>query len=529
VSVIVTQEQAPQRGVLMTTSLVSSLIMLDSNIVAVALPTIARSLNATFTDVQWVISAYVLTYAALLLAAGNYADLRGRRKAMLLGLGIFAASSALCGIATTPTLLNTARAIQGVGGALLLTASLAILSHSFVGAARTRAFAFWGASLGVALAIGPLAGGLITNHFGWRWVFLVNVPACAILIAATLKFIEESSDPSAKRLDVLGILTFGCGLAALIWALIDGNDAGWSSRAILIRLAAAAVLLALFVIVELRQPRPMVDFALFRNSTFLGAVLAMIGYGASAQVMVFFLPQFLQNSYAFDPFTAGVGMLPFALPMIIVPRITSRVAGRVSGRMLLTSGLVVAAIGNVLFWAVARAALPYTAFVSAMLVAGAAAGVLNGQTVKVLQNAVSEDRVGMASGIASTTRFIGILVSVAALGAVISQVAAHTFVQDAVSAGLSQAVAEAASRRVISGDVDTALPASASAVQTQLHLAAEHAYASGFSTAALVAALFAIVSGCLAFRFVRFEDTQPAQTPRSYDAHCMVVDCRHPL
>ena len=141
-----------QRGLVLTTSLVSSLIMLDSNIVAVSLPTIARSLDATFTDIQWVIGAYVLTYAALLLAAGNYADLRGRRKTMLVGLTVFAVSSAVCGIATTPTLLNGARAVQGIGGALLLTASLAILSHSFVGAERTRAFAFWGASLGVALA-----------------------------------------------------------------------------------------------------------------------------------------------------------------------------------------------------------------------------------------------------------------------------------------------------------------------------------------------------------------------------------------
>ena len=158
-------------SVLLTTSLVSSLIMLDSNIVAISLPTIGRSLAASFTDIQWVISAYILTYAALLLAAGNYADLHGRKKAMLIGLGIFALASAICGLATSVLMLNLARAAQGVGGALLLTASLAIISHDFSDAERTRAFAFWGASLGIALAAGPILGGTITNFFGWRWVF----------------------------------------------------------------------------------------------------------------------------------------------------------------------------------------------------------------------------------------------------------------------------------------------------------------------------------------------------------------------
>src|SRR6201989_1835108 len=157
--------------VLLIASLVSSLIMLDSNIVAVSLPAIGRSLDASFTDVQWVISAYVLTYAALLMASGNYADLRGRRKSMLIALVVFAVSSAACGVAASSLLLNLARAAQGVGGAFLLTASLAIISNAFSGVGRTHAFAFWGASLGIALALGPIIGGVITSFFGWRWVF----------------------------------------------------------------------------------------------------------------------------------------------------------------------------------------------------------------------------------------------------------------------------------------------------------------------------------------------------------------------
>src|ERR1700742_4498533 len=214
--------------ILLTSSLVSSLIMLDSNIVAVSLPAIGRSLGASFTDIQWVISAYVLTYASLLLASGNYADLYGRKKAMIIGLLVFAVASIGCGLATTSVLLNVARAIQGVGGALLLTASLAIIGNAFKGAERTRAFAFWAATLGIALAIGPIVGGVITDTVGWRWVFLVNVPACALLILAIFRFIDEPRDPRAKNLDFGGIASFSLGLALMVWGLIDGNDKGWS-------------------------------------------------------------------------------------------------------------------------------------------------------------------------------------------------------------------------------------------------------------------------------------------------------------
>jgi EmrB/QacA subfamily drug resistance transporter len=381
-----TGASSPSRfGLLLTASLVSSLIMLDSNIVAVSLPAIGRSLGASFTDIQWVISAYVLTYAALLLAAGNLADLRGRRQAMVLGLVVFAVASGACGLATTATLLNLARAVQGIGGALLLTASLAIISNAFKGAERTHAFAFWGASLGIALAVGPIAGGTITDLFGWRWVFLVNLPACVALIIATYSVIDESRDPNAKKLDFPGIFTFSLGLALLIWGLIDGNDAGWTSTSILLRLGVAFVLFMAFVIVEVRQNRPMVDFSLFRRRTFTGAILAMIGYGASAQVMVFFLPLFLQNAYGFAPIYAGIAMIPFAVPMVLAPRITAKLAARFSGRALLTVGLAISLVGNILFWIIARANLPYPFFAFGMFISGCGAGLLNGQTVKVLQ------------------------------------------------------------------------------------------------------------------------------------------------
>jgi EmrB/QacA subfamily drug resistance transporter len=324
--------------ILLTASLVSSLIMLDSNIVAVSLPAIARSLEATFTDIEWVVSAYLLSYAALLLAAAAYADLQGRKKTMLHGLLIFAVASGACGLATSALILNLARMGQGIGGALLLTAALAVITHTFTGAERAHAFAVWGAYLGVALAAGPILGGVITNLFGWRWVFLVNVPACAVLIFATIAVIEESRDPEAKRLDFFGILTFSPGLFLLVWALIEGNNAGWGTFGILLRLVGAAFFFAAFIIAELRQGRPMVDFALFKHSTFLGSVVAMIGYGATAQMMIFYPPVFLQNAYGFEPAKAGLAMIPFAVPMVLAPRLTVNVANRFSARAILTTG-----------------------------------------------------------------------------------------------------------------------------------------------------------------------------------------------
>jgi EmrB/QacA subfamily drug resistance transporter len=424
-------------------------------------------------------------------------------------------------------MLNLARGVQGVGGAFLLTASLAIISHEFTSQARARAFAFWGASLGIALAVGPIVGGAITNFFGWRWVFLVNPPLCALLVVATLRVVAESRDPDAKALDFKGIATFSLGLGLLIWALIDGNDDGWTSSGILARLMAATLFFVTFVAVELRQARPMVDFSLFRRRTFVGAVLAMIGYGASAQVMVFFLPLFLQNAYGYAPFAAGVAMLPFALPMVLAPRLTTMLATRFSGRALLTAGLAITVAGNLLFWAVARAQLPYSVFVAGMLVAGAGAGLLNGQTVKVLGGAVPADRAGMASGLASTTRFIGILVSVAVMGAMLSNVVLRAFGTAAMAAGLDETAAATAAKRVASGDLAGMLLTAPTESRGALHAAGLAAFANGFGAASLLAAIVAFVACFLTFALVSAGET--ATLIVTTERPCKFVDCRDPL
>jgi EmrB/QacA subfamily drug resistance transporter len=325
--------------VLLCASGVSFMIMLDSNIVAVSLPSIARDLNATFADIEWVVSAYVLTFAALLMPSGALADRYGRRRMLTVGLAVFVLASLLCGLAPSASVLNAARALQGVGAAIELSAALAVLGHAFQGAERAKAFGFWGTVVGVAVALGPLVGGLITSTLGWRWAFFVNIPVGGALIWLAIDAIEESRDPDAQRLDFVGMLSFGGGLFCLIWALIGANRVGWSAEQTLMKLLASALLFALFVAAELIQQRPMVDFVLFRKRTFLGACFAMLGFAASAQVMMTYLPLYLQNVFALSPAAAGLGMLPFALPLFICPRIAASLSARISGRDLLALGL----------------------------------------------------------------------------------------------------------------------------------------------------------------------------------------------
>jgi Na+/melibiose symporter-like transporter len=273
----------------------------------------------------------------------------------------------------------------------------------------------------------------------------------------------------------------------------------------------------------------MIDFGLFENPTFLGSVFAMVGYGAAAQVMVVYLPLFLQNAYGFDPTQAGLAMLPFALPMVLVPRLTSRLAVGFSGRTTLTAGLIVTFVGNMLFWVIARRDLGYTSFVVSMLIAGAGAGVLNGETVKVLSGSVPPERAGMASGLASTTRFIGILFGVAGLGAVLSNVAWSSFVTAASSIGLDSETSKAAAKRVVSGDLARMLGSVPEGIRNQVHSAALSSFAGGFAAANLLAAAAALLAAAITWKFVGAAETRAPRTVVKRERPCMVVDCRHPI
>jgi EmrB/QacA subfamily drug resistance transporter len=405
--------------ILLCASATSALIMLDTNIVAVSLPSIARDLHAGFAGVQWIISAYLLTFAALLLPSGSLADLHGRRRIVIAGIVVFLVASAACGLATSIAGLEIARAFQGIGGSMLLTAALAIISSTFAPADRPKAYAFWGTAIGLAITSGPIAGGLITGLFGWRWAFLINVPLCIVFAIAVRLYVPESRDPAARRLDWAGAATLSAGLFALIWALIDGNALGWSSGTIAARLGAAVAGITAFIIVEAKQTRPMLDLSIFRSPRFLGAASGTFGYGASAQVMIFFLPVYLQGALGFSAIDAGFAMLPFAIPLFVAPRVAAAMFAGRTHRSVLILALAITAAGNVALAALAFAG-NYALFAGAMLLAGIGTGILNPETAKTMQAQIPPERAGMASGIGATLRFVSLLLGVAALGAVMA-------------------------------------------------------------------------------------------------------------
>src|SRR4030081_1995469 len=335
------------------------LIMLDTNIVAVSLPSIARDVRGCFTDVEWVFSAYILPFAALLMPAGALADRLGRRRMLVIGLSIFTFASFLCGAAPNLATLNGARALQAVGAALQLTSSLAVVAHGFEPRERDRVYAIWGTVMGIAPPLGPILGGLVTSYLGWRWAFYINLPLGAGLIVLALTSVAESRDPKASGLDYRGIILFGAGLFSVVWALIDANSVGWESASTIIRLAVGTVLLVAFVFAERKHPRPMIDLSIFRDPTVTGAAVAMLGYAAAAQVMMTILPLYLQDAFVLSPATAGLAMTPFALPLLIGPSVGGKLAARMSSRAILSFGLGFVALGNAIAAAAVVAGLAY--------------------------------------------------------------------------------------------------------------------------------------------------------------------------
>lgn len=479
------------------------LIMLDTNIVAVSLPAIARDFHGGFTDVEWVVSAYILPFAALLMPAGALADRVGRRRMLILGLSIFTIASVLCGAAPNLATLNIARALQAVGAALQLTASLAAVSHAFPPEQKARVFAIWGTVMGMAPPLGPVVGGIITSYLGWRWAFYINLPLGVLLIALAWTTVDESRDPHASRLDFPGIVLFGTGLFSVVWALIDGNADGWTSAPTLVKLAVGIALLSAFVYAERFHPRPMIDLTIFRDRIVVGAAIAMLGYAAAAQVMMTFLPLYLQDAFGHSPAQAGLAMLPFALPLLIGPGVGGKLSGRMSSRAILGFGLCLIAVGDAVAAIAAFAGLGYWTAAVGMLVTGCGAGLLNSETAKAQIGSVPADRAGMASGLASTTRFIGIISGVAGLGAVLSAVAESSVRRLGMPLVPGQSVDwHVLSLRVVGGDAAGALSELTETTRAAVLGAVEQSVALGFGASLSAAAFVALLSAWASWRLL---------------------------
>ena len=482
------------RFVLATTSAICALIVLDTNVVAVSLPSIARSFHASFADVEWVVSAYMVAFAACLLPAGGLADRFGRKRMLLLGLAVFFLASLGCGLAPSALLLNIARAVKGVGAAMLVTAALAVIANTFhEGPERVRAWAVWGTCMGLATTVAPLVGGVITQWLGWRWIFLLNLPVCTVLIVCAWHAIQDSRNPEAGPIDVAGSALFGVGLAVAIWALIEAPSAGWASGSTGVKLSAAALMFAAFVQLQRVRQHAMVDLALFRQSRFVAAVLAMFGYAACAQVMMTFLPLYLQNAFGLPAIAAGVGMLPFALAMVVGPYVGAVLSRRLSAMAMLSTGLLLIGAGNLLTALVAGEAR-YGLVAIGMVVTGLGAGVLNGDTQKAIMGCVPPNRTGMASGISTTTRFTAIVTSVGVLGAVLeARTQSAFYARPELTPALRSTLDASFLSRVLAGDAAEASAHLPSAMRASLTAAVHASFASGFAAALYVAAAIAAV------------------------------------
>src|SRR5437868_2726773 len=316
------------------------MIMLDNTIVNVALPTLEKSLHLQISELEWVVTGYALTFGALMLTGGKIADLLGRRLAFVAGLVIFTLSSLACGLAGGASVLIAARVVQGVGAALMNPATLSIITVTFPPRQRGTAIGIWAGVSALALAIGPLVGGLITEHINWNWIFFINVPVGAVAIAAAFAFIDESRDTShEQRPDLPGLVTSALGLFALSYALIESNSYGWTSTRILVAFVVAAVALVTFVLLERHQRLPMLDLSLFKNVGFAGANGVMLLVGLAMFGVFFYVSLYVQQVLGYSPTEAGASFLPWTLLIILLAPQAGRLSDRIGPRPLVAGGM----------------------------------------------------------------------------------------------------------------------------------------------------------------------------------------------
>jgi len=393
------------------------MLLLDVTIVNVALPDIERSLGSDFTDLQWVVDAYALTLAALLLTGGSLGDLFGRRRLFVVGLGIFTAASLACGLAGTPDHLTFARAAQGIGAAFMFATSLSLLASNYTGPDRGTAFGIWGAVTGASVAVGPLAGGVLTEAFGWESIFFVNLPIGIAAIALTLTKVDEVKAPAGGRIDWPGTVSFSAALFLLIYGLIRGNAKGWGSTIIVCCLVGAVVLLMVFVMVERVQRTPMLDLSLFRKPAFVGASIAAFALSASMFAMFLYLTLYVQNVLGYSALESGLRFLPVTVLSFFVAPLSGKLAERFGIRYFLGGGLALVGVGLLLMGGLSPSD-DWTALLAGFMIAGGGIGLVNPALATAAIGVVDQRRSGMASGINSTFRQVGIATGIAGLGAI---------------------------------------------------------------------------------------------------------------
>ena len=445
------------------------MIMLDNTVVNVALPSIQRDLGVGLSELQWIVTGYALTFAAFMLTGGKLADLLGRRRIFVVGLAVFTGASFLCGFAESGDVLIGARVVQGIGAALMNPATLSIISATFPPHQRGLAIGIWAGVSALALAIGPLVGGLLTDHLDWSWIFYINVPVGLVAIVASFLLIEESRDTSeVQRLDLPGLTSSGIGLFALTYALIEANTYGWTSGRILASFAVAVAGLALFVVFELRGRVPMLDLSLFKSGTFAGANAVVLLVALAMFGVFFFVSLYMQNILGYSPVEAGAAFLPMTILIILLAPIAGRTSDRVGSRWLMTAGMMLVGV-QLLYFSRLGVDATFWNLLPGMLVGGVGMSLTMTPGAAAAIRAVPVDKSGVGSAVLNAFRQVGGSLGIAVMGAIV----AH----------------EVAGRRTPEAFVD------------------------GFSTALVVAAAVAFAGAVIAAGLVRAHRVEPAGEP----------------
>jgi EmrB/QacA subfamily drug resistance transporter len=400
------------------------MLLVDVTIVNVALPSIQDDLHASFAQLQWVVDAYALSLAALLLTAGSLADIFGRRLLFAIGLVVFTAGSLLCALATGPLFLILARAGQGIGGAIMFATSLALLAQAFHGRERGTAFAFWGAVTGAAVAIGPVLGGIITTDWSWRGIFFVNIPVGVAAIAVTIWRVAESRDPSRSGVDLPGFALFTVALVALVYGLIRAGEQGWGDVGVVICLVGSAVLLAAFVAVERFRREPMFDLALFRVPTFVGGSVAAFAVNGCVYAMLLYIVLYLQDVLGYSALQTGLRLLIMSAVTLPAAIVSGRLSSRVPLRLLIGLGLALSGAG-LLLMAGLDADSSWTHLIPGLVAAGVGSGLVNPALASTAVGVVPHRAAGMASGINSTFRQVGVATGIAVFGTLLATRVGH--------------------------------------------------------------------------------------------------------
>jgi EmrB/QacA subfamily drug resistance transporter len=492
--------------------------MLDNTVVNVALPKIQDSLGAGVSGLQWVVDAYTLLFASLLLTGGTLGDLYGRKRLFMSGLVIFSIGSLLCGLSGSIGFLIASRALQGVGAAALIPSTLSILTHTFPDPReRAQAIGLWAGVSGLALALGPVVGGLLVDSLGWQSVFFLNVPVGLVGLFVAARFAPESKNPEGRTLDIPGQILGIAWLGSLTYALIEGNARGWRSPIILSAFAIAVVGLIAFLLVERRSASPMLQLSFFRNSTFTGAVsvAALVSFGMFG--MLFFLSLFMQNVQGYSPVGAGLRFLPATVAIIITAPLAGRWASRIGSRIPMTIGLAMVGTGMLLYMGV-NEFTPYLHWFWIQPIQGVGMGLTMAPMTAAVMSSVPPARSGMASATTNASREVGGTFGIALLGAILTARLNSVMTGALTALGIPTAVQskiEFAMSHGGAGGASKSLPQGIDAAAVSA--AFKHAFVDGMHVAMLVAAAALLFGSLVAFLFVEPHAGERPETPSHGD------------